>query len=120
MRKEANQAIRDGAAWLAHNFSESSNPNSAQHYYYYLYGLERAGVLTCCEMFGEHDWYGKGANAILGRQNADGSWPTDGFSGATANTCFCILFLKRATTPLVGNPNERVIWTGAGLNKGKK
>ncbi|MHC4662759.1 MAG: hypothetical protein ACYS8W_13845 [Planctomycetota bacterium] len=121
MRKDTNQAIRDGAAWLAHNFSDSSNPNSTQHYYYYLYGLERAGVLSCCEMFGEHDWYGKGANAILARQNADGSWPNnDRFSGATANTCFCILFLKRATTPLVGNPNERVVWTGAGLNKGKK
>ncbi|TET34937.1 MAG: hypothetical protein E3J72_12440 [Planctomycetota bacterium] len=120
MKKKVNKGIRDGAAWLAHNFSATANPGlGSQHYYYYLYGLERAGVLSCCEMLGTHDWYTEGANAILGSQLADGSWPTDRFSGATANTCFCILFLKRATTPLIGNPNDRIIWTGTGLKKGK-
>jgi hypothetical protein len=120
MKKKVNKGIRDGAAWLAHNFSATANPGlGSRHYYYYLYGLERAGVLACCEMLGEHHWYSKGANAILSSQVADGSWPTDGFSGATANTCFCILFLKRATTPLIGNPNDGIIWTGKGFKKGK-
>ncbi|MHC4662758.1 MAG: prenyltransferase/squalene oxidase repeat-containing protein [Planctomycetota bacterium] len=121
VRKHVNQTIRDGCAWLAHNFSATANPNSGhRNYYYYLYGLERAGVLTCCELLGEHDWYSEGAKAILDRQNTDGSWPDDNFAGSLANTCFCILFLKRATTPLIGNPTERVIWTGSGLTKDKK
>ncbi len=121
MRKDVNQAIRDGCAWLAHNFSATSNPKGGnRNYYYYLYGLERAGVLSCCEKYGKHDWYNKGAEAILGSQLADGCWPdSNNFSGPTANTCFAVLFLKRATTPLIGSPDERIIWTGPGRKKGK-
>jgi hypothetical protein len=64
-------------------------------YYYYLYGLERAGVLTGTEVFGRREWYPEGAQALLRMQGGNGSWDNDAW-----NTCFAILFLKRATRPL--------------------
>jgi hypothetical protein len=43
LKPRVNQALRDGAAWLAKNYSVSANPGGSLHHYYYLYGLERAG-----------------------------------------------------------------------------
>ncbi|RKY10895.1 MAG: hypothetical protein DRP82_08075 [Planctomycetota bacterium] len=118
-KERINKAIRDGAAWLAHNFTVSTNPGRpGMWHYYYLYGLERAGVLSLCTRFGKHDWYEKGANFLLGAQRRDGSWPSDGMISALSNTCFAILFLKKATTPVIGG-KELVIATGKGLFGGK-
>jgi hypothetical protein len=47
---------------------------------------------------GIHDWYARGARAILGAQQADGSWPG---GQPVPDTCFAVLFLRRATRPLV-------------------
>jgi len=68
---------------------------------YYLYALERAGILYGTETFGTHVWYRDGATALLNSQAADGSWgkDTDWFN-ACWDTCFSILFLRRATRPL--------------------
>ncbi|MBV8881254.1 MAG: hypothetical protein JO332_14910, partial [Planctomycetaceae bacterium] len=68
---------------------------------YYLYALERAGMLLDVPTIAKHDWYAEGAAAILDAQKADGSW----FGGAnrckpTWDTCFAILFLKKATQRL--------------------
>jgi len=84
-------------------------------HYYYLYGLERAGVLSLCLRFGKHDWYEEGANFLLRAQRADGSWSSDGMVSALSNTCFAILFLKKATTPVIGGGKELVIATGKGM-----
>jgi len=119
--RKLNQAIRDGAAWLAHHFSVSSNPGRAdgRWLYYYLYGLERAGVLTMVEQFGNHNWYEEGARWLLSQQRPDGSWieTTPNHKGeqdAVVTTAFAILFLKRGTVPVVRVPDE-VIRTGLGL-----
>jgi len=115
-KEKINKGIRDGAAWLAHNFTVTSNPGRAgMWHYYYLYGLERAGVLTLCQVFGKHDWYAEGANFLLGAQRSDGSWPSDGMVSALSNTCFAILFLKKATTPVIGGGDKMVITTGKGM-----
>lgn len=120
-RSKLRQAIRDGMAWLCHNFTVTENPGPLDcWHYYYLYGLERCGVLSLTRRIGKHFWYEEGAKYILGTQQGDGSWP--GITGDEAKifdygptwpTCFCILFLMKATAPVVNLPED--VYTGEGL-----
>ena len=90
---------RSGAAWLGAKFSVNEN-------YYYMYGLERAGMLYGVESFGGHNWYFEGAKFLLEHQSGDGSWgKRENKDENTWDTCFAILFLKKAT---------RAIATGGG------
>jgi len=123
--EKLNQAIRDGAAWLAHHFSVFSNPGRSDNrwLYYYLYGLERAGVLAMVERFGDHKWYEEGVKWLLSQQRADGAWiettPSHkGGEDAVVTTAFALLFLKRGTVPVVRVPDE-VIRTGIDLFRRK-
>jgi hypothetical protein len=110
--KKLNKGIRDGCGWLAKNFTVTGNPGRGGYHYYFLYGLERVGVLTLCRMLDKHDWYQEGATHLLGAQAGDGSW-TAGGESALVNTCFALLFLKRATTPIVQIPETE--FTGQDL-----
>ena len=66
--------------------------------YYYLYAMERVGALTHRKWIGRHDWYRLGAEELIRRQLPDGSFPSAGFGDDPhCNTCFALLFLKRAT-----------------------
>jgi hypothetical protein len=115
IKKKSDQAIRDSCAWLAKNFTISSNPGRGGiWHYYYLYGLERAGVLALVREFGKHKWYEEGVKYLLGAQTGNGSWPGTGNCGELSNTCFALLFLKRATTPIIGEPEEDT-FTGSDL-----
>jgi hypothetical protein len=102
-------ALRDGAAWLARNFSVSQNPGVNLHHLYYLYSLERAGILGLIPQFGGNDWYAMGTDVILARQRG-GSFNAGvaGTAGPIPDTCFGLLFLTRGTTPVVEVP-ERVM-----------
>jgi len=102
-------AMRAGLNWLATRWTVTKNPGPTElqaagetELYYYLYAVERLGLLCGLKKIGGHGWYEEGAQAILGAQREDGSWD-DGVSRscATWDTCFAILFLKRATRPLV-------------------
>lgn len=64
---------------------------------YYLYGLERVGMLHGTDRIGSREWYDEGAEWLLEHQAANGSW-----SRSVTDTCFAILFLRRATAPLPG------------------
>jgi hypothetical protein len=96
--------VLEGIAWMAKNYSVTYNPgpyehgnfeeNSQHQYYYYLYALERAGMLFGTETIGTHEWYPEGAKVLIELQGANGAWKS------TVETCFAILFLKRATRPL--------------------
>ncbi|MFH0888818.1 MAG: hypothetical protein V1871_06375 [Planctomycetota bacterium] len=89
--------IKKGIDWLSKNFSVSENPPlSTSWLYYYLYALERAGVLLNTESFGKNEWYPLGAQYLLREQKQDSSWN----NGNIQDTCFAILFLRRATKPL--------------------
>jgi hypothetical protein len=80
-----------GANWLGKHFAVNSN-------LYYMYALERAGMLYGTEKFGDHDWYLKGAQSIVRSQKPDGSWGSNAEEEKnTVSTCFAILFLKKAT-----------------------
>ena len=88
--------IRGGMNWLAQNFTVRENPKFGSCHYYYLYGLERAGIFAGTEQFGGNEWYPLGANYLLNEQKANGSWG----DSPNQDTCFAILFLRRATKPL--------------------
>lgn len=101
------QGIRDGCGWLARHFSVKTNPGSGNWYYYYMYSVERAGVLGGTYQLGAHDWYDEGALRLLELQREDGAWPVSGRLTELADTCFALLFLERGTIPLVKLPPKR-------------
>lgn len=53
------------------------------------------------DRIGAHDWYMEGAQWLLIRQRSDGAWA--GHYGENVDTCFALLFLKRAyiSTPYI-------------------
>ena len=116
-----NQAIRDGCAWLAKYFSPTANPSTGTAgqtkttgwKYYYLSSCERAGVLAGTYRFGTHDRWEEGAAHLIEQQQAEGSWPDATGMSRLGRTSFALLFLKRATIPLVPLPPKRVM-TGGG------
>jgi len=114
LRPQIDRAIRDGAGWLAARFSVAENPKSSRHLYYFLYGLERSGVLALVASFGTHEWYPEGAKAIVGQQKDDGRWDggAQGTAGPVPDTCFALLFLTKGTTPLVRVPTRTATGTG--------
>jgi hypothetical protein len=82
-----------GARWLGENLKVSTGRPGLN--LYYLYGVERAGMLCAVERFGVHDWYAGGAAQLLAAQKANGGW------GSTTDTAFALLFLRRATQSMV-------------------
>ncbi len=101
---EVRHAVRDGLAWLSEHWSIDHIPNGDKfYYYYYIYSLERVGVLTASRFIGAHDWYREGATYLLAKQDEIGSWTARGGEWGTpvANTAFALLFLKRSTPPPV-------------------
>jgi hypothetical protein len=66
------------------------------------------GVLSDTPTFGPYDWYAEGAEVIRNTQNPEGAWLSEiePYHVAVRNTCFGILFLKRATRPLVASEDR--------------
>ena len=103
-------AVRSGAAWIAQKFVPDANPgdnelgNEKTELYYTLYAVERFGMLSGQTLVGKHDWYVEGASFLLGAQKESGGWDDGvGRSTSTWDTCFAILFLKKATRALVAS-----------------
>lgn len=119
-REEAvEQALRDGCAWLATYFDPRANPCSGPTptvgwKYYYLYSVERAGVLAGTYRFGGHDWWEEGAAHLLALQEPEGTWPDAPGVSRLSRTCFALLFLTRGTVPLLPLPPKRVMTGGGG------
>ena len=100
--------VKNGLTWLGNQFAVADNPGRGKNWLlYYLYGVERAGVLYGTEKIGDHDWYLEGAKFLLDAQQGDGAWKVSGHENATWDTCFAILFLKKATKPLVASTDGR-------------
>ncbi len=115
-RRRIDDAIEAGMNWLDVHFRVNENPNRPGHKYYYLYGLERAGALTRREQIGDHWWYLEGARYLLKAQKPEGHW------GGVKDTCFALLFLRRATkgrgptTGASGHKSEHLF--SAGTDRG--
>ena len=91
--------MKSAFGWMEANFK--IDPQDA----YGLYALERAGILYGTESIGPIKWYPAGAGALINAQKPDGSWGRDSeeWHGRTWDTCFAILFLRKATRPLVAS-----------------
>jgi hypothetical protein len=91
---------------LAANYWMSGPPQglTPYWYYYYLYAIERVGMLYDTALIGQKDWYLDGARWLLQQQGAAGAWDGNKLypnpSNTTFDTCFAILFLKKATRGL--------------------
>ncbi len=87
--------------------------------YYFFWSLERVAVILDLDTIGRHDWYAWGSQVLLANQQADGSW--HGEYPAVADTCFALLFLKRAnmvrdlTSALKGKVKDAVTLHSGGL-----
>ncbi|MBI4712519.1 MAG: terpene cyclase/mutase family protein [Planctomycetes bacterium] len=107
---DANKKYIDKAMnWLTKNYNISANPfvpdGRRDYDYYYMYALERAGILAGIDKFGDHNWYEEGCKYLVGVQSENGLWNKNSME----DTCFALLFLRRATAPL-----KRVVTPGGG------
>lgn len=82
--------------------------------YYNLYSVERGCELAGVRQFGgEIDWYLIGASALIQMQNFDGDWglhhnhDKELAKPQTVNTAMAILFLKRASLPVITEHRKR-------------
>jgi hypothetical protein len=88
--------------------------------YYFLWSLERVGVVYGLSTIGKKDWYRWGAEILLANQQVDGSW-RGGYAEGGADTSFGLLFLSRSnlapdlTSSLKGTidrPGENLLKSG--------
>jgi hypothetical protein len=65
---------------------------------YFLWSVERVGVLFQLKVMGDREWYQWGMDILLANQNPDGSWKAHQGHGSSniLDTCFGLLFLQRA------------------------
>lgn len=61
---------------------------------YFMWSVERLGVLLGLERLGRTDWFATGADALVKSQRPDGSWSED--KGQLSDVAFAILFLRKA------------------------
>jgi hypothetical protein len=122
------KTIHGAAAWMADEYykpAEDGEVNAMSmenqlrmlamdgwSIYYNLYSVERACELAGLRTLGEDvDWYQIGAQGLLNAQRLDGGWggPKDAVKPTpyTVNASMAILFLKRASLPVITDPNRR-------------
>ncbi len=92
--------IRAGLAVLSQNVGKPTGKwrNIPLTDLYFLWSLERVAVVYRLATVGENDWYRWGAEMLLANQHKSGCWTGGGYpkSSSTIDTCFALLFLKRA------------------------
>jgi hypothetical protein len=70
-------------------------PSLAGRNYYLLWGIERAAVTLDLDTIGKKDWYLWGSEILLATQMPGGTWEGTFYNGGV-DTCFALLFLKKA------------------------
>ena len=88
-------AVGKPTGWSGTGRPEVAIPSAAGNVFYYLWSLERVGVAFNIETLNKKDWYHWGAEILLNSQRSDGSWFGE-YGTYGADTCFALLFLKRA------------------------
>jgi hypothetical protein len=66
---------------------------------YFLWSVERVGMLYDLNSIGGKDWYSWGAQILVGTQTANGDWNSAKYPGSEIpelNTCLALLFLRRS------------------------
>lgn len=95
LRKHAKD-LAAAEAWMAEDFTLEQNRRGAERWttswhLCYLWAVERWAGFTGRAEIGGLDWYRTGAEWLLAHQHPNGDW------GGLENTCFALLFLRRAT-----------------------
>lgn len=97
--------LEKGYDWIARHYTLQENPNrSLAWYYFWLYSLERLGVISGRRTFGDHDWFREGTALLVRGQRSDGRWTDRLYHDA-----LCLLFLAKGYKPVLV---QRLRWTG--------
>ncbi len=99
--------LNAGLGWLAAHFTVTSNPGKSNWKFYYLYGLERAGIILARRYFGRHDWYRAGVDHLVG--DPEGIVTAGSGEDAFVRSCFRLLFLAKGNAPIAVHKAE---WQG--------
>jgi VWFA-related protein len=78
-----------------HAVGQDARRASNQSDIYYLWSLERVCVALGLRSLDGFDWYARGAQILLDRQERDGGWPNDRW-GRLPSTALALLFLRKA------------------------
>ena len=89
-------AIKRGLAMLGREIDRPGEKRVLD--LYFLWSLERVGVLYNLPKIDGKDWYAWGRKPLLSSQHEDGSWTGGAYYGnnTVIDTCFALLFLKQA------------------------
>lgn len=104
-RYRTNQPIAQALAGLAKDFSIERNPGLPENawHFYYLYSIERVGILGGLKTIGGHDWFREGAEYLVNHQLPDGRFQRGEDRGGGVcreyETCFAVLFLSKGHVP---------------------
>ena len=73
-------------------------PTALHNNLYFMWSLERVGMVYALKTIGDVDWYEWGSKCLVKSQERDGSWKGDGNHGISTEhaTAFALLFLSRA------------------------
>ncbi|MBN1554536.1 MAG: DUF4159 domain-containing protein [Phycisphaerae bacterium] len=102
-----NRATAKGLEWLAKHFSVRTNPGRGTWQFYWMYALERVGMISGLRALGQYDWYRAGAAQIVSMQHPAGYW--DSGAGRLIDTAFALLFLAKGNRPVI---YQKVQWPG--------
>ncbi len=99
---EQDSRIQLGLNWLGRNWKIEGPDN--YHHLYYLYGMERMGMVGARKYINGHDWYREGAEFLLGIQQQDGNWGgvvrgPNSVQNQVVATAFALLFLGKGRAP---------------------
>lgn len=86
---------------LAAKYAGGVGPGASR---YFMWSVERMGVILGLEKFGTVDWFDRGATALLASQGKpageneaiEGAWQIASTGSALSETSFAILFLRKA------------------------
>jgi len=99
-KRRTRDGVRDALAWLEEYYDLEDNPFQPGAWWaYYLFNVERAGVLLDQRYIGTRDWYEEGSELPVNKQRRGGA-----VGGGVVDTAFALLFWKRATVPARTSP----------------
>ncbi len=102
--------IAAGLQWLAKHFSVTRNPGTTEWKFYYLYALERTGVILAQRYFGGFDWYREGVQHLVGDSEDLVTAGAGNNEWAYLRNCYMLLFLAKGNAPILLHKAQ---WTGA-------